>query len=73
MRRFYLAYQKWQAAPAKLSGTHFITLPDISDEAATRVFVEYFSFKKNASLNCIYLHFNPLKMLSASSKNITIR
>src|SRR6218665_3562941 len=44
MRRFYLAYQKWQAAPAKLSWTHFVTLSDISDEAATRVFVEYFSF-----------------------------
>ena len=26
MRRFYVAYQKWQAVPAKLSWTHIVTL-----------------------------------------------
>lgn len=31
MRRFYLAYQKWQAVPAKLSWSHFVTLISISD------------------------------------------
>ncbi|AHF16749.1 PDDEXK nuclease domain-containing protein [Niabella soli] len=34
MRRFYLTYQKWQAVPAKLSWTHFVTLLGISDDAA---------------------------------------
>lgn len=38
MRRFYLAYQKWQAVPAKLSWTHFITLLGVSDETARRFY-----------------------------------
>lgn len=39
MRRFYLAYPKWQALPAKLSWTHFVALLGISDENA-RAFYE---------------------------------
>jgi len=39
MRRFYLTYQKWQAVPAKLSWTHFITLLTVSDNKA-RMFYE---------------------------------
>lgn len=39
MRRFYLAYQKWQAVPAKLSWTHFVTLLGVSDDT-TRKFYE---------------------------------
>jgi predicted nuclease of restriction endonuclease-like (RecB) superfamily len=39
MRRFYLTYQKWQAVPAKLSWTHFVTLLTISDNRA-RMFYE---------------------------------
>ena len=31
MRRFYLAYNKWQAVPAKLSWSHFVTLIGISN------------------------------------------
>ncbi|PGH37539.1 MAG: hypothetical protein CRN43_20570 [Candidatus Nephrothrix sp. EaCA] len=38
MRRFYLAYQKWQAVPAKLSWTHFITLLGVSDETARKFY-----------------------------------
>lgn len=38
MRRFYLAYQKWQAVPAKLSWTHIITLIGISDESARKFY-----------------------------------
>jgi len=38
MRRFYLAYQKWQAVPAKLSWTHFVTLLSVSDEAARKFY-----------------------------------
>jgi len=34
MRRFYLAYPIWQAVPAKLHWTHFITLLGVSDENA---------------------------------------
>ncbi len=39
MRRFYLVYQKWQALPAKLSWTHFVTLLGVSDNT-TRKFYE---------------------------------
>ncbi|MHB1277669.1 MAG: DUF1016 N-terminal domain-containing protein [Bacteroidia bacterium] len=34
MRRFYLAYQKWQAVPAKLSWSHFVTLLSVSDDTS---------------------------------------
>lgn len=38
MRRFYLAYQKWQAVPAKLSWTHFVALLGVSDESARKFY-----------------------------------
>lgn len=38
MRRFYLAYQKWQAVPAKLSWTHFVTLLGISEDTTRRFY-----------------------------------
>ncbi|HEX8279111.1 MAG TPA: PDDEXK nuclease domain-containing protein [Segetibacter sp.] len=38
MRRFYLAYQKWQAVPAKLSWSHFVTLVGISDLIARKFY-----------------------------------
>jgi len=46
MRRFYLAYQKWQAVPAKLSWTHFVTLLGVSDNTA-RKFYEKQSILEN--------------------------
>src|SRR5690606_23377096 len=38
MRRFYLLYQKWQAVPAKLSWTHFVTLLGVSDDTARKFY-----------------------------------
>lgn len=38
MRRFYLAYQKWQAVPAKLSWTHFVVLLSVSDDIARKFY-----------------------------------
>jgi len=38
MRRFYLTYQKWQAVPAKLSWTHFVTLLGVSDYTARKFY-----------------------------------
>ena len=38
MRRFYLAYQKWQAVPAKLSWTHIVTLIAVSDDTARKFY-----------------------------------
>jgi predicted nuclease of restriction endonuclease-like (RecB) superfamily len=38
MRRFYLAYQKWQAVPAKLSWTHIVSLLTVSDETARKFY-----------------------------------
>lgn len=38
MRRFYLTYQKWQAVPAKLSWTHFVTLLGVSDDSARKFY-----------------------------------
>lgn len=38
MRRFYLAYQKWQAVPAELSWTHFVTLLGVSDDTARKFY-----------------------------------
>lgn len=46
MRRFYLVYQKWQAVPAKLSWTHFVTLLGVSDDTA-RKFYEKQSILEN--------------------------
>lgn len=38
MRRFYLAYQKWQAVPAELSWTHLVMLLGVSDATARRFY-----------------------------------
>lgn len=38
MRRFYLVYQKWQAVPAKLSWTHFVTLLGVSDNTVRKFY-----------------------------------
>ncbi len=38
MRRFYLAYPKWQTLSAKLSWSHFIILLGISDETARKFY-----------------------------------
>ncbi|SHF80743.1 YhcG family protein [Chryseobacterium sp. OV279] len=38
MRRFYLAYQKWQAVPAQLSWTHIVTLLGVSDDTARQFY-----------------------------------
>lgn len=46
MRRFYIAYQKWQALPAKLSWSHFVTLIGVSNIAA-RKFYEKQSMNEN--------------------------
>src|SRR5690606_20742981 len=39
MRRFYLAYQKWQTVSAKLSWSHYVELIGVSDKR-TRKFYE---------------------------------
>lgn len=38
MRRFYLAYPKWQTVSAKLSWSHFIVLLSISDDTARKFY-----------------------------------
>ena len=38
MRRFYLAYQKWQTVSAKLSWSHYIELIGISDDVARKFY-----------------------------------
>lgn len=38
MRRFYLAYQKWQTVSAKLSWSHYISLISISDEVERKFY-----------------------------------
>ncbi len=38
MRRFYIAYPIWQAVPAKLSWTHFVTLLGVTDETARKFY-----------------------------------
>lgn len=48
MRRFYIAYPKWQTVSAKLSWSHFIVLLGISDETA-RKFYEKQSTNENWS------------------------
>ncbi|MCC7004941.1 DUF1016 family protein [Candidatus Nomurabacteria bacterium] len=49
MRRFYLAYQKWQAVPAKLSWTHFVALLGVSDEKARKFYEKQVSYENWSS------------------------
>lgn len=49
MRRFYLAYQKWQTVSAKLSWSHYIALISVSDDTA-RKFYEKHSLNENLSV-----------------------
>ncbi len=49
MRRFYLAYQKWQTVSAKLSWSHYIALIAISDDTA-RKFYEKHTLNENLSV-----------------------
>jgi predicted nuclease of restriction endonuclease-like (RecB) superfamily len=49
MRRFYLAYQKWQTVSAKLSWSHYIALVAVSDDTA-RKFYEKHSLNENLSV-----------------------
>ncbi len=49
MRRFYLAYQKWQTVSAKLSWSHYIVLVGISDDTA-RMFYEKHALNDNLSV-----------------------
>jgi predicted nuclease of restriction endonuclease-like (RecB) superfamily len=49
MRRFYLAYQKWQTVSAKLSWSHYIALISISDDTA-RKFYEKHTLNENLSV-----------------------
>ena len=49
MRRFYLAYQKWQTVSAKLSWSHYIALVSIEDDHA-RKFYEKQSVYENLSV-----------------------
>ncbi|NTW31285.1 MAG: DUF1016 domain-containing protein, partial [Bacteroidetes bacterium] len=48
MRRFYVAFPKWQTVSAKLSWSHFIVLLGISDEV-TRKFYEKQAINENWS------------------------
>jgi predicted nuclease of restriction endonuclease-like (RecB) superfamily len=41
MRRFYLAYQKWQTVSAKLSWSHYIALIGISDDTARKFYEKH--------------------------------
>ena len=41
MRRFYLAYQKWQTVSAKLSWSHYISLLSISDDTARKFYEKH--------------------------------
>jgi predicted nuclease of restriction endonuclease-like (RecB) superfamily len=49
MRRFYIAYQKWQTVSAKLSWSHYIALISISDDTA-RKFYEKHTLNENLSV-----------------------
>lgn len=49
MRRFYLAYQKWQTVSAKLSWSHYIALIAVSDSRA-RKFYEKHTLNENLSV-----------------------
>lgn len=41
MRRFYLAYQKWQTVSAKLSWSHYIALVGVSDDTARKSYEKH--------------------------------
>ncbi|MEQ1796805.1 MAG: PDDEXK nuclease domain-containing protein [Lacibacter sp.] len=49
MRRFYIAYQKWQTVSAKLSWSHYIALIAVSDDTA-RKFYEKHALNENLSV-----------------------
>ena len=49
MRRFYLAFSKWQTVSAKLSWSHYISLISITDDA-TRKFYERQAVNENLSV-----------------------
>ncbi len=49
MRRFYIAYQKWQTVSAKLSWSHYIVLVGVSDDVA-RQFYEKHALNDNLSV-----------------------
>lgn len=49
MRRFYLAYQKWQTVSAKLTWSHYIALIGISNDTA-RKFYEKHTLNENLSV-----------------------
>lgn len=49
MRRFYLAYQKWQTVSAKLSWSHYIALIGVTDDTA-RKFYEKHTVNENLSV-----------------------
>jgi DUF1016 N-terminal domain len=49
MRRFYLAYQKWQTVSAKLSWSHYISLISISNDVE-RKFYEKQAVNQNLSV-----------------------
>ncbi len=49
MRRFYLAFQKWQTVSAKLSWSHYIALVGVSDDTARR-FYEKHTLNENLSV-----------------------
>ena len=49
MRRFYLAYQKWQTVSAKLNWSHYISLISISDDVE-RKFYERQAVTQNLSV-----------------------
>jgi predicted nuclease of restriction endonuclease-like (RecB) superfamily len=49
MRRFYLAYQKWQTVSAKLSWSHYIAMVAVSNDTA-RKFYEKHSLNENLSV-----------------------
>ena len=49
MRRFYIAYQKWQTVSAKLSWSHYISLISITDDVE-RKFYEKQAINQNLSV-----------------------
>jgi predicted nuclease of restriction endonuclease-like (RecB) superfamily len=55
MRRFYVAYPKWQTVSAKLSWSHFIVLLGVSDDTA-RKFYEKQSINENWSKRDLERH-----------------
>lgn len=49
MRRFFLAYPKWQTVSAKLSWSHYVILIGISDEASRHFYLKH-SLNENLSV-----------------------